>query len=180
MIIPLGKYGGYSTKTSKSIKKHKMDDKKLDLLRRLQEEITPSAMYYVMDRGSTTTVTGAVCLEFITLAECNQTAVLNDDNRAKVLAVINHCLKCHAFEPTINLLKDLKGQSFVFTGFRDARMQQQIEALGGIVANHVGPHTTYLVVKNITASTAKITEARYRGIAIVSMISVHEWLHEKV
>lgn len=61
-------------------------------------------------------------------------------------------------------LEDIK---VVFTGFRDAELGELIVANGGVVQSGVNGETTYLVVKDISTKTAKMTAALAKGVNVI-------------
>jgi DNA ligase (NAD+) len=61
---------------------------------------------------------------------------------------------------------ELEGNVFVFSGFRSAELEADIESLGGKMGSSVSGKTTHLVVKDKTATTSKITKAEKLGINI--------------
>lgn len=61
-----------------------------------------------------------------------------------------------------------RGQTVVFTGFRDAAMEEKIVQQGGTVGHSVNKNTTILVVKDPSAGTTKIQKAEALGVKIMS------------
>jgi NAD-dependent DNA ligase len=65
----------------------------------------------------------------------------------------------------------LSNKSFVFSGFRDANLQKNIEENGGTIKNSIGKDLTYLVVKDkssLNEKTSKITKANELKINIIT------------
>jgi len=76
---------------------------------------------------------------------------------------------------TIEVIKKTKiingeftGKIVVFTGFRDKNLEEKIEAQGGKIGSTVSKNTDYLVVKEKSESTDKITKAISLGIKIIT------------
>jgi DNA ligase (NAD+) len=76
---------------------------------------------------------------------------------------------------TIEVIKKTKiingeftGKTVVFTGFRDKNLEEKIEAQGGKIGSTVSKNTDYLVVKEKSESTDKITKAISLGIKIIT------------
>lgn len=61
----------------------------------------------------------------------------------------------------------LTGQSFCFSGYRDAALKAKIESLGGEVTEDYKKSTTVLVVKDLSKETSKMVKARKDGKRIV-------------
>ena len=62
-----------------------------------------------------------------------------------------------------------KDQVIVFSGFRNGDWEVLIKEGGGTVGSSVTKNTTMIVVKDISATTKKIEDAKAKGIHIVSM-----------
>jgi NAD-dependent DNA ligase len=62
----------------------------------------------------------------------------------------------------------LTGQIFVFTGFRDKDAEKRIEELGGKIGSSIAKNTTYLVCKDPTSTSSKMTKARSLGVKVIS------------
>lgn len=71
---------------------------------------------------------------------------------------------------------ELSGKSFVFTGFRDAELGKQIEALGGAMQTTVSKKTTYLVAADPNASSGKLDKARANGTKVIGIQQLKEML----
>ncbi len=65
-------------------------------------------------------------------------------------------------------LQRFKGIKVVFTGFRDASVQEKIESEGGQVTTSVSKNTGLVVAANPNESTGKVQKARELGIKIMS------------
>ena len=63
----------------------------------------------------------------------------------------------------------LQGKSFVFTKFRDAGIQLQIENKGGKISNSVTKNTTAVVTLDIRSSSTKVTKAKSLGVPVISL-----------
>jgi DNA ligase (NAD+) len=61
------------------------------------------------------------------------------------------------------------GQTIVFSGFRDAVLQKNIQELGGAVTSAVSGKTTMLIIKNRDAIKGKALEAQARGVEIITL-----------
>lgn len=62
----------------------------------------------------------------------------------------------------------MTGLSVCMTGFRDAAMEQAIEAQGGTVKSSVGKGLTYLVAKDPNGASGKLDKARAMGTVVMS------------
>jgi DNA ligase (NAD+) len=77
----------------------------------------------------------------------------------------------------------IKQNVFVFTGFRDSQLEQEIEALEGSISSTINKKTTYLIVKDqsmIDDPTDKINKAINLGIKIITRATLIEWLNKLV
>ena len=63
--------------------------------------------------------------------------------------------------------QDLKGQVFVFTGFRDKELEKKIIARGAKVSANVSKSTTKVLTKEIDEDAEKIKKAKELGVPIV-------------
>lgn len=63
----------------------------------------------------------------------------------------------------------LQGKSFVFTKFRDAGIQTQIENQGGKISNSVTKNTTAVVVLDVRSTSTKVTKAKALGVPVISV-----------
>lgn len=71
----------------------------------------------------------------------------------------------------------LGGQTFVFSGFRDAELEAAIKARGGRVTTSVSRNTTAVIVKNIDDMTGKAQKAVEYGVQrILRDVFVREYL----
>lgn len=85
-------------------------------------------------------------------------------------------LKSHS-EITFTIKKEEKekekgkffGQTFVFSGFRDKKLEQLIKENGGTVSDQVSSKTTTLIVNDINITTTKTDKAKLLGIKIVTL-----------
>ena len=63
---------------------------------------------------------------------------------------------------------DLAGQSFLFTGFRDKNLENQIETKGGKISSSVSSKLTYLVALDPDEDSGKLKKARELGTKIIT------------
>lgn len=84
--------------------------------------------------------------------------------------------KSSSVSPKKTEIEKLKDISFVFSGFRNKEYEKIIISNGGIISNTITKKTTYLVVKDITEETGKITKARKENIKIISIEELEEML----
>lgn len=77
-------------------------------------------------------------------------------------------------------IKDLtvKNHTFVFTGFRDASMEQRITALGGRVTTSVSSKTNYVVAADPSDQTGKVLKARQLDVRILSKNQLRDILRD--
>ncbi|NJO62547.1 MAG: hypothetical protein HC836_31265 [Richelia sp. RM2_1_2] len=66
---------------------------------------------------------------------------------------------------------------FVFTGFRNADLKTTIEHQGGVVADSISKSTTHIVAKDVNSSSSKIKKAVERGITVISIQNLEDWLN---
>lgn len=69
-----------------------------------------------------------------------------------------------------------EGSVHVFTGFRDARLTEIIETMGGTVEPRVTSRTTHVVAKNTSTRTVKLQNAIDRGCIVLEVKSLVEEL----
>jgi NAD-dependent DNA ligase len=62
-----------------------------------------------------------------------------------------------------------QGKTFVFTKFRDAGIQTQIENQGGKISNSVTKNTTAVVTLDVRNTSTKATKAKQLGVPIISL-----------
>lgn len=70
----------------------------------------------------------------------------------------------------------LAGQVIVFTGFRDADLQSELEAAGAVVKSSVSKKTTILVAKDPNSTSSKLKKARENGTSVIGIDKVREML----
>jgi len=77
--------------------------------------------------------------------------------------------------------KDKEGASFVFvfTGFRNAEMQEALEAAGHEVLDNVAQKTTHLVAKDITKNSSKRQKAADYGCTVWSIAQLEEFIERQ-
>lgn len=105
----------------------------------------------------------------------DKTALLLYNNLNTFIDFFNSIKKYVSIQPInkIKIKNKLKFDNmiFVLTGFRDKDLQNNIEELGGTIANTVSKNTTYLIVKDqncIDEPTTKIKKAQELGITIIT------------
>ncbi len=64
---------------------------------------------------------------------------------------------------------NLSGCIVVFTGFRDASLEKQIENAGGKMGSSVSSKTTYVVTTNPNGSSGKLDKARSLGVKVIGI-----------
>ena len=70
-------------------------------------------------------------------------------------------------EPTeASHAEEIKGKSFVFTGFRNKEWEEKITALGGKISSSVSKSTFLVVAADINDTSAKVTKGKELGILI--------------
>lgn len=69
-----------------------------------------------------------------------------------------------------------KSLIFVFTGFRDADMKQELEDAGFEVADNVSKKTTHLIVKDRSKTTTKMQKASDLGCIIWNIAELQEFI----
>lgn len=62
----------------------------------------------------------------------------------------------------------LQGKKYVFSGFRDPILKEEIERNGGSVADTVSSKTTLLIVSKTDETSTKITKAKQLGVKIIA------------
>ena len=63
----------------------------------------------------------------------------------------------------------LYNEVILFTGFRNAELEQDVEAAGGIVASSFSKKTTLVVAKDPTKITGKVKKATNNGISVIGL-----------
>jgi DNA ligase (NAD+) len=64
---------------------------------------------------------------------------------------------------------DLEGKVFVFTGFRDKNLEEEVQKRGGVIGSSISKKTTYLCVKESGSGSSKETKALELGITILDV-----------
>lgn len=77
-------------------------------------------------------------------------------------------IKAQAIKPTKVLGKAFKGQTVVWTGFRNAAQELKVAEYGGVVGSGVSSKTTILVIKDQSFTSSKVTKAKDLGITILT------------
>jgi DNA ligase (NAD+) len=70
---------------------------------------------------------------------------------------------------TSSLNKFTIGKKFCFTGFRDKDLQEFVENNGGSVVSGVSKTTSYVVAKDVSENSSKITKAQSLGVPVISL-----------
>lgn len=73
---------------------------------------------------------------------------------------------------------DLEGKSFVFTGFRDKELENEITSLGGEVKSSVSKKLTYLVLKDKNSKSSKIQKAINLGIELLEIKDLNDLIYK--
>lgn len=68
----------------------------------------------------------------------------------------------------------MEGMKVVFTGFRDADLQQAIETAGGEMQSGVSAKTTILVTRDPNSTSGKVQKARDKGVLILGIDDVRD------
>lgn len=86
----------------------------------------------------------------------------------KFYASISKYVTIEVVKKTKIINGEFTGKIVVFTGFRDKNLEERIEAQGGKIGSTVSKNTDYLVIKEQSESTDKITKAISLGIKIIT------------
>jgi len=78
--------------------------------------------------------------------------------------------------PEKKMNKKIKGNIFVFTGFRNDELEKYINDNGGEVEKTITKKTTHLIMKDRTKITNKIEKAEENGIMILTKEEFEEWI----
>jgi hypothetical protein len=70
---------------------------------------------------------------------------------------------------TVAVARPATNQTILFSGFRDADLARYITERGGVVKPSLTKTVTLVIVKNLEKTTAKVMEAKERGIPIVTL-----------
>jgi len=73
---------------------------------------------------------------------------------------------------------ELSGMAFVFTGFRDKSLENEIYELGGEVRTSISNKIKYLVVKDLNSSSSKITKAKSMGIELLEIEDLKDLIYK--
>lgn len=71
---------------------------------------------------------------------------------------------------------DLDGKTFCFTGVRRKDLEPIIESKGGKISSGVSKNLTYLVAKDPTSGSSKLTKAQNLGVILLSVEDLEEML----
>jgi DNA ligase (NAD+) len=63
----------------------------------------------------------------------------------------------------------LNGIVIVFTGVRDKGLEEKITMNGGLIGGSVSDKTTYLVAKDPSSNSSKLTKAREIGVKVIGL-----------
>ena len=78
-------------------------------------------------------------------------------------------VKCNSLDKKeLNPSHPLFGKSIVFTGFRDAEIQEKLKNVGAKMGSGVSKNTFLVLVKNIDEDSVKAAEARKLGIPLMT------------
>jgi hypothetical protein len=70
--------------------------------------------------------------------------------------------------PVKNMNKNIKGNIFVFTGFRNEDMEKYITDNGGVVEKNITKRTTHLIMKDIHSKiNIKVKKAEENGVILM-------------
>lgn len=61
---------------------------------------------------------------------------------------------------------DLSGKKYVFSGFRDKKLEEELENMGANITSSVSKNTTGVIVKNLSENTGKVKKANQLGIPV--------------
>jgi len=77
----------------------------------------------------------------------------------------------YTFEEEVEVASggSMEGQKVVFTGFRDADLQEAVERAGGEMQSGVSGKTTMLVTKDPNSTSGKVQKARDKGVQILGI-----------
>jgi DNA ligase (NAD+) len=114
---------------------------------------------------------GKVSKMLIKLGGFNKMADLFETNLPRFKAWLDvHPLVVIAEHKSKKKIKGpLYNEFIVFTGFTDSLLNNQVEAIGGVVTPTYKVGTTILVVKNLGSATAKVKKAEQEGVKIYSL-----------
>ena len=113
-----------------------------------------------------------------TTAEVLKVEGFEEKTAAKVETVIGEFnefldnIACfYTFEEEVEVASggSMEGQKVVFTGFRDADLQEAVERAGGEMQSGVSGKTTMLVTKDPNSTSGKVQKARDKGVTIVGI-----------
>ena len=71
-------------------------------------------------------------------------------------------------QPSTSTERTLNGVTILFSGFRDAKLEEDIVSQGGKVTTSISKNTNYLIVKSKTDTSSKITKALELNIPILT------------
>lgn len=72
----------------------------------------------------------------------------------------------------------VRGNSYCFTGFRDADLERKITRLGGEVKSSAVNGLTYLIAKDPSRVTGKMLKAKEQGTKIISQRELEDFLRD--
>jgi NAD-dependent DNA ligase len=131
-----------------------------------ERKIKPLYQYYV-DRGG---ILGITTQEEITVVKgydvkTAEKILLEIDRFKLFLSQVQE--KCTIQKSIVVESGPLTNEHIVFTGFRDAKLEQKLESLGAIIQSAVNKKTTLLVTADINDSSSKIKKAKELNVTIV-------------
>jgi NAD-dependent DNA ligase len=97
-----------------------------------------------------------------------KTATLFATNLPVFIEFYNSIKKFIIIKYNIVVNNTFSNKIFVFSGFRDKNLENQIETLGGKIGSTISKNTDYLVIKDMQV-TVKITKAQELGIKIITI-----------
>ena len=74
-----------------------------------------------------------------------------------------------------DLVDKYNGKIFVFSGFRDKDLKENLESIGAIVKDSVTKKVDYVVVKDINSTSNKTLKADKYGIEIIERDQIELW-----
>jgi hypothetical protein len=110
-------------------------------------------------------------LKFLKMLDAND-ASIDDDVTVQITCRDNVIKIINAFtanSPSPANKKHAVNQVMLFTGFRDADLETYVVKHGGTVKSSLTKTVTLVVVKTLSKTTAKVTEAKERGITITTV-----------
>lgn len=101
-------------------------------------------------------------------------AFLKDSDLYYKLNIIPNELKEGASSTEKDKTHPLYGKNIIFTGFRDAKLQEKLISLGAKISSSISKNTAYVLVKTIEEDTGKTYEAKKLNIPLVTVEQFRE------